>query len=106
MRIETVHVRRFRSLLDTSIAFDQLTAIVGPNGAGKSALFRALQVFYDQAGQVVGEDYYNRDDRTPIRIAVTFAGLMPEETTLYAPYIHGGRLTVTKVITSGGTKYH
>lgn len=42
--LERLHVANYRSLVDASIPFGQLTLVTGPNGSGKSNLYRALQL--------------------------------------------------------------
>ncbi len=45
------------------------------------------------------EDFYNRDTSKPIRIAVTFTDLLPEEKELFWAYLDNDTLTVEKELT-------
>ena len=106
MRIKRVHIKNFRCLADVPVDFDALTAFVGPNGSGKSAVLRAIGAFYESTLSVSTDDFYNRDESRSIEIAITFADLGDEEKDLFSPYIDHDSLTVTKVITSSGFRYH
>ncbi|HUT60264.1 MAG TPA: AAA family ATPase [Phycisphaerae bacterium] len=106
MRITRVHIKHFRCIADEAIEFQDLTALVGPNGSGKSAVLRAIRAFYETTFSLTGEDFYNRDAASPIEVAVTFGDLTDEEKTLFAPYVDGHTLTVTKVIQGASQKYH
>ncbi len=44
MIIESMCVKNFRSILDETLNFEQLTALVGANGSGKSSFLRALEL--------------------------------------------------------------
>jgi putative ATP-dependent endonuclease of OLD family len=54
LKVKTVHVRGYRSLLDVKVPLTDLTAFIGPNGSGKSSILGALRLFFDP-GSVVGE---------------------------------------------------
>ncbi len=95
MRIQEVHVKNYRSILDETLPCDPLTALVGRNSAGKSSFLSALELFYDSSAKATETDYYNNDVSRPIEIAVTFAGLSHGETELFSHYIDNGILTVT-----------
>jgi len=42
--LERLRVSNYRSLVDVSIEFGQLTLVTGPNGSGKSNLYRSLEL--------------------------------------------------------------
>jgi hypothetical protein len=42
--IEKVHIHGFRTLVDTTIAFDPLTIMIGKNGVGKTSILDVLQI--------------------------------------------------------------
>ena len=46
MIIESMNVKNFRPILDETLDFEQLTALVGTNASGKSTFLRALELFY------------------------------------------------------------
>jgi putative ATP-dependent endonuclease of OLD family len=106
MQLKELHLKRFRCVLDQCIPFDSMTAIVGPNGAGKSTALRAIREFYTTTRTITAEDFYHRDMSEPIEISLTFADLSDAEAQLFAPYLQGRSLTLTKVISAAGEKYH
>lgn len=106
MYIERVQVKNFRSIHDADITLDETTAFVGRNGAGKSTLLYALAAFYNTAATFSAHDYYAHVMMdTEIRIRVTFGGLRSIEIAEFGEYVQDGKLSVTKVITSGGHRY-
>lgn len=104
MRIQEVHVKNYRSILDETLPCEPLTALVGRNGAGKSSFLSALELFYDSSAKATETDFYNNDVSHDIEIAVTFAGLSHRETELFSHYIDNGLLTVTRVFSQGSNK--
>ena len=90
--------------MDETLPCDPLTALVGRNGAGKSSFLSALELFHDPSAKVTETDFYNNDVSRDIEIAVTFAGLSPEETERFSHYIDNGLLTVTCVFAQGQNK--
>jgi len=106
MQLKSLHLKRFRCILDQTISFDSLTAIVGPNGAGKSTALRAIREFYSTTRSTTVEDFYHRDQSEPIEIAITFGGLSEAELQLFSSYLREDTLTVTKVISASGERYH
>lgn len=44
MGVRRLHVEGYRSLVDVTVEFGQITVIVGPNGSGKTNLYRALRL--------------------------------------------------------------
>lgn len=106
MRIVAVRVQNYRSIRDETFGLGELTALVGPNGCGKSSALRAVKTFYETSPSLTVDDYYNRDETLPVKIAITFVDMTTEENGLFAPYTHNNALTVTKIITTAGEKYH
>jgi len=47
MKIQSVQIKNFRTLVDVAIPFDSVTTFIGPNGAGKSTVLRALDWFFN-----------------------------------------------------------
>jgi putative ATP-dependent endonuclease of OLD family len=100
MIIESIELKKFRSVRETRLDCDNLTAILGRNGAGKSCFLYALDVFYDTAAAVTEEDFFCRDMVCPIEIRVTYGRLRQDEKDEFSPYIRGDSLIVTKRISN------
>ncbi|MDW8069447.1 MAG: ATP-dependent endonuclease [Anaerolineae bacterium] len=96
MIIKKIRVQNFRSIKDETLECEGLTVLVGPNGAGKSAFLHALNIFYTPNANYSEEDFYNRDISEPISITVIYSNLAPAEKQLFAPYIDGDVLAITK----------
>lgn len=107
MFIEKVRVENFRAIKGGEVTFDEVTTFLGRNGVGKSTLLYALDSFYNVGAQYSELDYFNHHatDQT-IRIRVTYGRLRAEEIEEFGGYVHNGQLTVTKVITLGGSRYY
>jgi putative ATP-dependent endonuclease of the OLD family len=105
MIIENIHIENFRSLKSVSINCDELIAIIGRNGTGKSTVLYALDKFYDIAAQITEYDYFSKDIELVIKIRITYGSLMDDEKEEFKSQITDDKLTVTKVITPGGSKY-
>jgi len=100
MIIKSVEVKNFRSIRETCLDCDNLTAIIGRNGAGKSSFLDAIDTFYDIASPITEEDFFNRDMGSTIEIRVTYSNLRDDEKEEFQPYIKDDRLIVTKRISS------
>lgn len=98
MIIKSVEVKNFRSIRETCLDCDNLTAIIGRNGAGKSSFLDAIDTFYDIAAPITEEDFFNRDISSTIEIRVTYSNLRDDEKEEFQPYIKDDRLIVTKRI--------
>ena len=97
MIIESVRARNFRSILDETLACDELTALVGENGSGKSTFLRALDLFYSASPKIDVEDFYNSDTTAEIVIGITFTNLSKEASEFFSSYLQGNKLTVERV---------
>ena len=100
MIIKSVEVKNFRSIRETCLDCDNLTAIIGRNGAGKSSFLDAIDTFYDISAPITEEDFFNRDIGSTIEIRVTYSNLRDDEKEEFQPYIKDDRLIVTKRISS------
>ena len=98
MRIQHIHVQRFRSIFDATLKCDQLTAMVGANGAGKSTFLRALAIFYNPNATIEIGDFYNTATNEPITITVCYTDLTDREREAFPLYIHNDQLIVEKSI--------
>lgn len=101
MRIRKIRVKNFRAVKDCSIDLDFLTALVGPNGSGKSTFLHALLIFRGDRA-VTAEDFYNKDVRKPIEIAVTFGNLSRRAGNKFARYLQGDELELVRICRWGG----
>lgn len=104
MLIESIRVQNFRSILNETLSFDALTALVGPNGAGKSNFLRALVLFYSPSARIDTEDFYNSDTTAEIVVSITFASLSKEAAEFFGSYLQGDKLTVERVFKVDGGK--
>lgn len=110
MKIKEIHVKNFRSILDETLTFDDLTILVGRNGSGKSTFLKAVELFYDTSPKIVKEDFYSEKMENPIEIMITYCDLSGAALTQFSKYEEDGELKVVRVValTSGGIsdKYH
>ena len=102
MKIETVHIKNFRSFKDDTIHFDDYTCLVGANGAGKSTVFTALQVFFrhykdskTDLSKLTEKDFHHCNTAEPIEITVTFTDLSEQAQEDLSNYARQGKLIVT-----------
>jgi len=100
MIIKSVEVKNFRSIRETCLDCDNLTAIIGRNGAGKSSFLDAIDTFYDISAPITEEDFFNPHIGSTIEIRVTYSNLRDDEKEEFQPYIKDDRLIVTKRISS------
>ena len=47
MKLAKIHIKNFRSIQNSEIRFDEITALVGENNAGKSAILRAINAIFN-----------------------------------------------------------
>ncbi len=104
MIIRSVRAKRFRSIHDERIDCDALTVLVGPNGAGKSTFLRAIELFEAESPRLSPEDYHGGDSSSAIEVSITFGGLDAAALERFKPYVRGGELTVTRVLSLVGGK--
>ena len=96
MKIKEIHVKNFRSILDETLTFDDLTILVGRNSSGKSSFLRALELFYNQV-RATHLDFYN-ETSDDISIEVVYFELNEREKGLFEAYIDSGELAVEQII--------
>ena len=104
MKIESVHIKNFCSILDETLVCSDLTALVGANGSGKSSFLKAIKIFYDSSAKVSIEDFYNKNTDNPISITITYNTLSASAESFFASYIQDGKLTVEFIIEWGGDR--
>ena len=102
MKIESVHIKNFRSFKDDTIFFDDYTCMVGANGSGKSTIFTALQVFFrhykdskTDLSKLTEKDFHHCNTSEPIEITVTFNDLSEQAQNDLSNYVRQGKLIVT-----------
>lgn len=103
MFLKEVSIRNYRSILESALPCDSLTALLGPNGSGKSSFLNAIQLFYNPTAKVTREDFYNSDTAQDIEITLTFTCLSPAAREHFAHYMDGDRLIVTRVFPDPGS---
>lgn len=104
MIIESVRIENFRGFKDETILFGDYSCFVGPNGAGKSTILTALNVFFRQykdsktdLSKLSADDFHHKNVSEPIKITVTFTGLMDQAKTDLADYVRQDKLIVSAV---------
>ena len=110
MRVRSLRIKNYRSILDEEVTLGSLTALVGRNGSGKSTFLNALDLFYNPTTQLAAADFYSENSDEPIEITVTYDSLSSDEQNEFANYLKDGTLAVVGVFTfdSGKTAvtYH
>lgn len=113
MKIESIHIKNFRSFKDDLINFDDYTCLVGANGAGKSTVFTALQVFFRNSKdsktdltKLTEKDFHHYNIAEPIEITVTLCDLSEQAKEDLKDYVRQDKLIVTaKAIYDSTKKY-
>ena len=95
MKIEQVHIQKFRSIDDATIYFNQVLAIVGANNVGKSHVLRALNAFFNYLDELEGfkEQDHAFSLKSRPKITITFSDVK-EKDCIPLEYISNGKLTV------------
>ncbi len=75
MKISKVQIENFRSIKNSTLTFEEITAIVGENNAGKSAILRALNCFFNYGYEEKSfiDCTHQHLPRTVTRITITFS---------------------------------
>lgn len=97
MIIKSMNVRNFRSILDETLFFDNLTALVGANGSGKSSFLHSIELFQAKQPKITSEDFYNKNTDNEIIFSITFTNLSDVAKTQFSKYIQNDELTVERV---------
>lgn len=96
MKIQSVHIRNFRTLKDVTISFDSVTTFIGPNGTGKSTVLRALDWFFNgKQGMLDESDCSFGATDEDIEVAVTFTDLSEKDRQELGKYAPDGVATFT-----------
>ncbi|QDD65773.1 ATP-dependent endonuclease [Herbaspirillum seropedicae] len=87
MKIQSVHIKNFRTLVDVTIPFDSVTTFIGPNGAGKSTVLRALDWFFNgKPGSLSDSDCSFGKTQESIEVRVTFDRLSQKDREALGKY--------------------
>lgn len=96
MKIQSVHIRNFRTLKDVNIPFDSVTTFIGPNGAGKSTVLRALDWFFNgKPGSLTEKDCSFGATTENIEVQVAFGSLTDKDRDALGKYAPDGVATFT-----------
>jgi putative ATP-dependent endonuclease of the OLD family len=101
MRLQSVHLKNYRSCLDTNVVLADYSCFVGPNGAGKSSILSALNTLFRDASNPTSvstlseEDFHLRRTEEPIEISATFTDLSDAARADLIEYVRQGELTIT-----------
>lgn len=96
MKIQSIHIKNFRTLKDVEIFFDSVTTFIGPNGAGKSTVLRALDWFFNGGpGSLTEKDCSFGATDEDIEVEVKFADLTEKDCEALGKYAPEGATTFT-----------
>lgn len=96
MRIQSVHIKNFRTLKDVRIPFDSVTTFIGPNGSGKSTVLRSLDWYFNgKPGSLTEKDCSFGATDEDIEVQVTFADLTEKDRNALGKYAPAGATTFT-----------
>jgi predicted ATP-dependent endonuclease of OLD family len=96
MRIQSVHIKNFRTLKDVAIPFEPITTFIGPNGAGKSTILRALDWYFNgKPGSLSDKDCSFGATTENIEVRVTFSDLSDKDREALGKYAPDGVTTFT-----------
>ena len=74
MRIQSIHIKNYRSLEDVRLELTDITVLLGSNGTGKSSILHALSWFFN-GGDLESEDITAGIIDQTISVEVTFVQL-------------------------------
>ncbi len=97
MIIKSMNVNNFRSILDETLHFDKLTALVGANGSGKSSFLHVLELFQVKQPKITSDDFYNKNTDNGIIFSITFTDLSDDAKTQFSKYVQNDELTVERI---------
>ena len=95
MRLQSVHIRNYRSLQDVQLELTNLTILLGSNGTGKSSILSALNWFFNGGDLETDDITAGLGDKT-ISVEVTFAQLDELDCESLAKYGTGETAVFTR----------
>ncbi|MGD8458569.1 MAG: AAA family ATPase, partial [Anaerolineales bacterium] len=101
MKIRTITIHNFRSIIDATIYLGDYTILVGANNSGKSNIIDALLVFYEKSLKYVDERDFPKLERldNEVWIEIEYELDLPEAEDLKKEYLlPNDRLKVRKII--------
>lgn len=104
MKIESIRIRNFRSIVEMTIPLNNYTCLVGPNGSGKSTILCALNLFFRETENVATDldqlnhaDFHQKKTDDPIEVTLTFIELDQDAQNDFEGYFRQGKLVVSAV---------
>lgn len=99
MKMETVHIKNFKSLEDVFIKCTDLVALIGENNSGKSNVLQALDFFFNPATYKINEEsFYLGETEREIEISLEFKDLNEWEKKYFFYWLYDGKLKVKRKI--------
>lgn len=95
MRIQSAHIKNYRSLRDVRLELTDLTVLLGSNGTGKSSILQALHWFFNGGDLSVEDITAGLRDQT-ISVEVTFTQLDELDRESLGKYGTGETATFTR----------
>ena len=102
MKVQSIRIENFRSIIDETIYFDDYTCLVGPNGVGKSTVLTALNLFFREFSDTKTdlrvlneEDFHCKQVDEPVCITVTFTSLCEDAQIDFKDYVRQEKLIVS-----------
>jgi predicted ATP-dependent endonuclease of OLD family len=103
MRIKRAEVTNFRALRNSSLDFDETTALLGENNCGKSAFLLAMNLFFESSPKIRDRDFSDNNTKEPINITVHFSDFTPYDVEEFQSYLLDDALVITRRFTYGGS---
>jgi len=103
MRLERVHVIKFRCLDELRLDFDDVTILVGANSTGKSTVLHAIRWFFE-GGQLSDEDVTGMQPGQTASVGVTFTDFDDDDRVALGSYVVGNEATFWRTWSQGEEK--
>lgn len=95
MKIDELHIEKFRSFKKCDVRLNEINAIVGENNSGKTAILKALNAFfnYDEEKSGFINGTHRHSNRANTKIIVTFKDI-PDNKDYYLDKIDNGKIKI------------